>query len=123
MTTDEVGPLLPGVDRAAFAVAFARRLRDAGIAVSLTALPAFTDALAAAPPAQLGRLYWLAVLVRLSTQLWVVSLVVRDVLVPGRDPVRAGGADDPSGGPLDGAMDARWTGRLRGAPVVPSRAA
>ena len=69
------------------------------------------------------RLYWLAVLVRLSTQLWVVSLVVRDVLVPERDPVRARGADDPSGGPFDGAVDARRIGRIRGAPVVPNRAA
>jgi uncharacterized protein with von Willebrand factor type A (vWA) domain len=68
VTTDEVGPLLPGVDRAAFAVAFARRLRDAGIAVSLTALPAFTDALAAAPPAQVGRLYWLARLTLVDRQ-------------------------------------------------------
>ena len=54
------GPLLPGVDRAAFAVALAQRLRDAGVPVSLTALPAFTDALAVAPPTQVGRLYWLA---------------------------------------------------------------
>jgi len=30
---------------------------------------------------------------------------VRDVLAPEHDVVRAGGADDPAGGPLDGAAD------------------
>ena len=60
--------LLPGVDRAAFAVALARRLREAGVPVSLTALPAFTDALAVAPPAQVGRLYWLARLTLVDRQ-------------------------------------------------------
>ena len=69
------------------------------------------------------RIYWLAVLTRLATQLWVVSLVVRDALVPKRDPVRAGGADDPSGGPLDRAVDGAWAKRLHGGSVVPSRAA
>ncbi len=33
------------------------------------------------------------------------ALVVRDILVPAKDPVRADGADDPSGGVLDGAPD------------------
>ena len=60
MTPEAPGPLLPGVDRAAFAVALTQRLRDAGVPVSLTALPAFTDALAVAPPTEVGRLYWLA---------------------------------------------------------------
>jgi uncharacterized membrane protein len=69
------------------------------------------------------RIYWLAVVTRLATQLWVVSVVIRDVLAPERDPVRAGGVDDPSGGRLDGAVDSPWIRRLRGAPVVPSRAA
>jgi uncharacterized protein with von Willebrand factor type A (vWA) domain len=52
--------LLRGVDRAAFAVALSQRLRGAGVPVSLTSMSAFTDALAAAPPAQTHRLYWLA---------------------------------------------------------------
>ena len=69
------------------------------------------------------RLYWLAVLARLATQSWVVVMVVRDVLRPEGDPVRAGGLDDPSGGQLDRAGDAPWVRRLHGKPVVPSRAA
>jgi uncharacterized membrane protein len=41
--------------------------------------------------------------------LWVVGLVVRDVLSPGRDVVRtAGDRDDPAGGVLDGADD-HWS--------------
>ena len=52
------------------------------------------------------RIYWLAVIIRLGTQLWVVALVVRDILRPAHDPVRAGGLDDPTGGVLDGAPDA-----------------
>jgi len=37
--------------------------------------------------------------------LWIVGLVVRDVLAPEHDVARAGGADDPAGGPLDRAED------------------
>ncbi|HEU4676778.1 MAG TPA: glycosyltransferase 87 family protein [Motilibacteraceae bacterium] len=38
--------------------------------------------------------------------LWLVAMVVRDVLHPEHDPVRADGVDDdPAGGPLDGAPD------------------
>lgn len=55
------------------------------------------------------RLYWLAVLVRIGTQLYVGALVVRDIVRPGCDPVRAGGEDDPAGGVLDGAPDAVGT--------------
>ena len=35
-------------------------------------------------------------------------MVVRDILRPSHDVVRASGADDPSGGVLDGATDAAW---------------
>jgi hypothetical protein len=35
------------------------------------------------------------------------ALVVRDVLQPERDVVRRDGVDDPAGGVLDGAPDAR----------------
>ena len=59
------------------------------------------------------RIYWLAVIVRLGTQLWVVALVVRDILRPAYDPVRRGGLDDPTGGVLDGAPDAVWWPRSR----------
>ena len=54
------------------------------------------------------RIYWLAVIIRLGTQRWVVVLVVRDILRPEHDPVRAGGLDDPTGGVLDEAPDADW---------------
>jgi hypothetical protein len=35
-------------------------------------------------------------------------MVVRDAIRPGHDPVRREGADDPTGGVLDEAPDARW---------------
>ena len=54
------GPLLRGVDRAALAVALADRLRRAGVPVTMSAMAAFTDALAAEPPARVRALYWQA---------------------------------------------------------------
>ncbi|GAA4210750.1 glycosyltransferase 87 family protein [Actinocatenispora rupis] len=45
---------------------------------------------------------------RLITLAVLVGYVVRDVLRPDRDAVRADGADDPDGGVLDGAPDAAW---------------
>jgi hypothetical protein len=70
------------------------------------------------------RLYWLAVLLRLAVQCWLVILVVRDALRPDHDPVRVNGADDPTGGWLDGAPDAAWVTRLRPRPLAqPRRAA
>ena len=52
--------LLRGVDRAAFAVAFAARLRTAGLPVGLTAVQALTRALGAAPVRTRSQLYWVA---------------------------------------------------------------
>ncbi len=49
--------------------------------------------------------YQTAFLIRDVALLWIVGLVVRDVLAPRHDVVRAGGVDDPAGGPLDGAPD------------------
>ncbi len=46
-----------------------------------------------------------AVVVRTALVVLYGVLVVRDVLRPERDVVRAGGVDDPSGGVLDGAPD------------------
>jgi uncharacterized protein with von Willebrand factor type A (vWA) domain len=40
--------------------ALAQRLRSHGVPVTMSAMAAFADALAAAPPAQVQRLYWLA---------------------------------------------------------------
>lgn len=59
------------------------------------------------------RIYWLAVLIRLATQGYLVALVVRDILRPTADPVRLGDVDDPTGGVLDGAPDRSVWGRAR----------
>ena len=48
------------------------------------------------------RVYWLAVVVRLATEAWVVVVVVRDVLRPDQDPVRR-----PSTGSGPGRPDRR----------------
>jgi uncharacterized membrane protein len=50
--------------------------------------------------------YGLTVAAHLAGTLWLVGLVVRDILAPEHDPVRADGSDDPHGGVLDGAPDA-----------------
>lgn len=52
-----------------------------------------------------------AVLVRDAVLVGIAVLVVRDILRPDADVVRAGGVDDPAGGVLDGAVD-RWGGRF-----------
>jgi uncharacterized membrane protein len=49
--------------------------------------------------------YGLSVLAHILGTLWLVALVVRDILRPAHDPVRADGDDDPGGGALDGAAD------------------
>ena len=55
------GPaLLRGVDRAAFAVAFAVRLRAHGVPVGFSAIETFTRALGAAVPGSRSQLYWVA---------------------------------------------------------------
>jgi uncharacterized protein with von Willebrand factor type A (vWA) domain len=52
--------MLVGADRAVLVVALAERLRRHGVPVTMTSMSAFADALEAAPPAHVGRLYWLA---------------------------------------------------------------
>jgi uncharacterized membrane protein len=49
--------------------------------------------------------YQLAIAAHLLGTLFLCALVVRDILLPERDPVRRDGADDPSGGVLDQAPD------------------
>lgn len=61
-------PLLGGADRAVLVVALAGRLRSRGVPVTMTGMRAFADALEAAPPAQVGRLYWLARLTLVSRE-------------------------------------------------------
>ena len=53
--------------------------------------------------------YGAAVLVHIAVTVWFAALVVRDIVRPDLDPVRTDGfaedADDPTGGPYDGAPD------------------
>ncbi|MEU1294256.1 glycosyltransferase 87 family protein [Streptomyces sp. NPDC005840] len=49
--------------------------------------------------------YHWAIAVHLLGTLYLCAVVVRDILLPERDPVRRAGDDDPSGGVLDGARD------------------
>jgi uncharacterized membrane protein len=56
-----------------------------------------------------------ATFLRIAATLYVCGLIVRDVLVPAYDPIRADGSDDPGGGPLDGAADS-WHRR----PLAPA---
>lgn len=55
-----VAVLLRGVDRAAFTVSFALRLRAAGVDVGVPGMQTFARALQAQPPRSLTSLYWLA---------------------------------------------------------------
>ncbi|WAP57114.1 glycosyltransferase family 87 protein [Streptomyces sp. S465] len=57
--------------------------------------------------------YQLAIVVHLLGTLYLCALVVRDALVPERDPVRQDGSDDPGGGVLDRAPDAFVLGEAR----------
>lgn len=55
----------------------------------------------------------LASTLRLGTVVLLCVLVVKEILHPERDAVRATYADDPDGGVLDGAPDAPWLDRWR----------
>jgi uncharacterized protein with von Willebrand factor type A (vWA) domain len=48
------------VDRAGFAVAFALRLREAGVAVGFSSIESFARGLEVCPPDSMGSLYWVA---------------------------------------------------------------
>lgn len=61
------------------------------------------------------RLYWVAVLLRIGVTIWLSARVVRDMVAPEHDPIRADGSDDPDGGVFDKAPDAPWATALRGA--------
>ena len=72
---------------------------------------------ASASSGQPDRFYWFAILVRVAAELYLVVLVVRDVLQPWRDPVRADGLTDdpaePSSVPPAPARQSVW-GPVRG---------
>jgi uncharacterized membrane protein len=46
-----------------------------------------------------------ATFLRIAATLWVCAMIVRDIVAPEKDPIRAEGSDDPAGGVLDGAAD------------------
>jgi uncharacterized membrane protein len=62
----------------------------------------------------------LATVVRLAATAWVCALIVRDILHPEYDPIRADGSDDPAGGVLDHAPDSPLELRLLGPVRAPS---
>lgn len=86
--TQAGGTLLRGVDRAAFAVSLAVRLRDAGVPVGQTGIEDFTRALVAVPPDSRTRLYWSARIsfvrrrVELTTFDAVFDAVFSDAVLP-----------------------------------------
>jgi uncharacterized membrane protein len=55
----------------------------------------------------------LAAALRLSTVAILCGLVIREIWRPELDAVRETYADDPDGGPFDGAPDAGWISRWR----------
>lgn len=68
------------------------------------------------------KVYWLAVIVRMLAELWIVIMVVRDIWRPEHDVVRHPPGldrsfDDPTGGVLDGAADVGWL-PLRRVPAI-----
>jgi uncharacterized protein with von Willebrand factor type A (vWA) domain len=97
-----VTPVGPGtVDRAAFAVHLADRLRSAGAAAPLTGAARLAEALAAVPPSSRARLYWTARVALLQRH---ADLAVFDAVF-----------DEVFGASLTGAIvEARW-----GAPPAP----
>ncbi|MFI6941575.1 glycosyltransferase family 87 protein [Streptomyces sp. NPDC050418] len=67
--------------------------------------------------------YQLAILLHLLGTLYLCAVIVRDILMPERDPVRRDGSDDPSGGILDRAMDVFTFGRAAHPPKHASHGA
>ncbi|MFF5432136.1 VWA domain-containing protein [Streptomyces griseofuscus] len=117
-------PFLPAVDRAAFAVALAERLRSRGVPVGLTPARDFVHALAASWPTTRSALYWTARVTLVRDQPYltrfdevfdavfgdaVLSLdpharrTGRDAVPPAADDVRATLPAGADGGPVDDA--------------------
>src|SRR3954452_20894151 len=65
---DPAPVLLRGAERAAFAVAFAGRLRTAGVGAGLTEVDDFVRALGVSPPESRAALYWTARIALLRRQ-------------------------------------------------------
>ena len=81
--------LLRGIDRAAFAVAVAERLRRAGVPVGLTGAEDFVRALAVSPPTSMSGLYWTAriSLVRRPEEIAAFDAVFRGVFTDDDGPL------------------------------------
>jgi uncharacterized membrane protein len=82
------------------------------------AIWAYLITVATGAPAEGGisaAVYFTALLARFGTVVLLCALVVRDILQPEADVVRAGGEDDPAGGVLAGAPD-RFVLRIGTAP-------
>lgn len=86
------GPVLAHVDRAAFAVALAERLRRGGAAVGLTQVADFVQVLTAFPPRTRTELYWAArlTLVRERAELEVLHQALDGPPEPAPPPPVAG---------------------------------
>ncbi|MFI6447617.1 glycosyltransferase family 87 protein [Kitasatospora sp. NPDC050543] len=57
--------------------------------------------------------YQFVLILHVLGTLYLCAVVIRDILLPDRDPVRWDGSDDPSGGVLDGAEDEFVLGAAR----------
>jgi uncharacterized membrane protein len=79
------------------------------------AIWAYLITVSSAPGGISSGVYFYALLARFLTVALLCGLVVRDILLPEGDVVRAAAEDDPAGGVLDGAPD-RFQLRLRPAP-------
>jgi uncharacterized protein with von Willebrand factor type A (vWA) domain len=129
------GPVLGGVDRAAFAAAFADRLRRAGVLVSVRAVTALVQALAVSPPRGQGELYWLSrlALVKTPQELATFDRVFAEVFGetspaeeppsrPGNSRVPSPGEDRPAAlAAAVGGQGLPW--HTRPAPVAPAEGA
>jgi uncharacterized protein len=98
--------LLRGADRAAFTVAFAERLRTAGVPVGLTAVEAFARALGVAPVRTRSQLYWVSrsTLLRRHAELELFDAVFAAVFTDAAfdlDPYRRRGPRPAPGGTDD----------------------
>ena len=114
--------MLRDIDLAAFTVALAMRLRQAGVVVGLTAIESFTRGMAACPPTSLPTLYWVGrtTLVQrwadLGTFDAVFGAVFSEPALP-LDPNARRRSTDPAGGeddrwaPLPAAGSAGRSGR------------
>jgi uncharacterized protein with von Willebrand factor type A (vWA) domain len=97
------GAPLPGVDLAAFAVAFAARLQERGVPVDITRTGDFIRALTVSPPDSPRRLYWAArvCLVRRPSEIEILDAMFADA---SPDPQERSESAVTAGGGRDDAL-------------------